>query len=199
MSEWDERIWGHAETSSATILGLIQLIISQFPPWFNQWQAILALNLKPWFIIMGHDCCVILKRSHSQSLFRLKSKNRNDVRRFLSRILATTSDLTNAESHFVEGCRAGLAGIDTHMLRYQLRSSVQGSDSAVCTPRRPRLCVWAAGRLPGRPQIMCCELAGWLELFLESKAAGDEFNETDAVMPSSLEVLQLSGGFRSSW
>lgn len=29
---------------------------------------------------------------------------------------------------------------------------------------------------------MCCQLAGWPELFLETKAAADEFNETDPVI-----------------
>lgn len=98
----------------------------------------------------------------------------------------------------------------TLALRYLLRSRVQRWDSAVCTVRSARLCVWAAGQLTGLPRIMCCELAGWLELFLETKAPGEEFNGTDPLIHSpnnshfhlfqlksqGLNFLQLLGGFQ---
>lgn len=78
-------------------------------------------------------------------------------------------------------CSTPACPICTHVLRYLLRSSVQRWDSAVCTAQTAWLCVRAAGQLTGLPQIMCCQLADWLELFLETRAAGDEFNETDPV------------------
>lgn len=74
--------------------------------------------------------------------------------------------------------------ICTH-LPYLLRSSVQRWDSAVCTVQSARLCVC---ELAGLPQIMCWELADWLQLFLETKAAGVEFNETDPVMHSPIHM-----------
>lgn len=64
-------------------------------------------------------------------------------------------------------------------VRYLFRSSVQRSDSGVCTVQSARLCVWAAGQLPGPPTHHVLLLADWLEPFLEMEAAGDEFHKTE--------------------
>lgn len=58
-------------------------------------------------------------------------------------------------------------------VRYLFRSSVQRWDSGVCTVQSARLCVWAAGQLPGPPTHHVLLLADWLEPFLETEAAGD--------------------------